>query len=195
MTTIAIVSGPGEGFSEMSAVCLADQGIDVAILARDGTPVADQVRARGRRALAVTDGHITGAVQRVCAELGHPTVLVNHVVAGPAAMSSMSIADWDSRVGGQLRSIFLASRAVIDPMVLQGSGRIVTVVDGYAGENSTVRAAVEGFTRTIAAELQPFAITANVIVAQVQDRPNLTGTLSFLVNAAGVTGQIIRAGT
>src|SRR5689334_21356151 len=85
MTMIAVVSGSGSGIGRGIALKLADRGFDLVLLDRDEAalaPMAAEIVARGRRALAVradvTDGARLAQVRtQVLAEFGAPTVIVN----------------------------------------------------------------------------------------------------------------------
>ena len=57
MVRVAVVTGGGRGIGEAIALGLADAGADVVVAARrtaEVEAVAEKIRAKGRRALAVT---------------------------------------------------------------------------------------------------------------------------------------------
>nr|AAG34182.1 SimK [Streptomyces antibioticus]AAK06802.1 putative 3-keto-acyl-reductase SimD3 [Streptomyces antibioticus]AAL15598.1 SimK [Streptomyces antibioticus] len=178
MAPVAIVAGAVRGTGSVVAVRLAEAGWDVAVLCADGAGNADtvhRVRAVGRRALAVetdvTDAvSVQAALDRVCAELGDPGVLVNSVgVIACGAPGEASEEDWNAVVGRSLRGLFVTSRAVTDLMIRQGRGRIVTIAnllgpaEGGPHDHATVLAGMAGFTRTVALELRAFDITVNAV--------------------------------
>ena len=75
---VALLNGAGRGIGAASALALADAGADVVVLARSQDQiddVAQQIRDRGRRALAIqcdamdTDA-VTAAVNQAVAEMG-----------------------------------------------------------------------------------------------------------------------------
>jgi 3-oxoacyl-[acyl-carrier protein] reductase len=180
MARVAMVTGGAGGIGAGIALRLAGDGIDIAVADRDEAVCAKtvgQIVALGRRAIAVSMNavdadSVLSAFARANDTLGPPTVLLNNVGAvldGP--MSDMSGSGWDECVGNHLRAAFVLSRAALEPMIKMGWGRIVTVADGTAAgsqgsaENRTLRAGLEGFTKTLALELDPFDITANLILA------------------------------
>ncbi|MET7302321.1 SDR family oxidoreductase [Embleya sp. NPDC005575] len=176
MAGVAILSGAGWAARDAIAGRLADEGFDLAVLGPSPDACAaavDRARRSGRRAISLAvraseADSVQQAVDYVDEHLGPPAVLLNVVdalLSGPLC----EVADWDGYVGGPLRETFLISRAVLDPMIREGYGRIVTVANvlGAAGrrENATVRAGLEGFTRTLALEADAFGVTANLVVA------------------------------
>jgi 3-oxoacyl-[acyl-carrier protein] reductase len=207
---IAIVTGTERaGIGAAAAVRMAEAGLDVALLAPDVNHCADTVRritALGRRAVPVstdvTDAaSVDDALTEVCGTLGDPGVLVNVVdVAAPGPLSGLSEHDWYASTGARLRGVFLVSRAVVDPMIRNMWGRIVTIVapaDPGDHRNATLHTGLVGFARTVAAELGPFGIASNVVSPATTDPDRATAVLPFLVSdAAGtVSGQIVHIGS
>jgi 3-oxoacyl-[acyl-carrier protein] reductase len=193
---IAIVTGTR---TEATALRLAGSGLDVAVLARDTgrrTGLVERVTALGRRA-AVLDADIGDAAAvdwalgEVGRTLGEPAVLVNLVDAPSGGLADP---DWYAPAGARLREVFLLSRAVTDPMIRTMWGRIVTVL---TGDHPTIHTGLSGFTRTVAAELGPFGITANLLTVAGDDTDRTAGAaLSFLLSddAGTVSGQVVHIG-
>src|SRR5262245_30733973 len=83
---VAIVTGAGKGIGASIAQAFAEQGADVALLARteaDLESVAEGIRATGRKALVVpTDvldfDALAAALERSVAELGGLDIVVNN---------------------------------------------------------------------------------------------------------------------
>jgi 3-oxoacyl-[acyl-carrier protein] reductase len=175
---IAIVTGSARGIGAATARRLAADGMAVAVLDLDEAACAGTVKEiadAGGRALAVgadvSHGEqVTAAVERVAAELGAPTVLVNNAgVIRDNLLFKMSDGDWDTVLGVHLRGAFLMSRAVQKHMVDQRFGRIVNLSSTSALGNrgqvnySAAKAGLQGFTKTLAIELGPFGVTANAV--------------------------------
>src|SRR5208337_2241517 len=107
------------------------------------------------------------AVERVAAELGEPTVLVNNAgITRDAMLFKMTDEQWDAVIAVNLRGPFLMTRAVQKYMTEQKWGRIVNISSSSALGNrgqanySATKAGLEGFTKTLAKELGKFGITA-----------------------------------
>ncbi|HXO24850.1 MAG TPA: 3-oxoacyl-ACP reductase FabG [Streptosporangiaceae bacterium] len=175
---MAIVTGSARGIGAATARRLAADGMAVAVLDLDEAACAGTVKEiadAGGRAVAVgadvSDGEqVTAAVERVAAELGAPTVLVNNAgVIRDNLLFKMSEDDWDTVLGVHLRGAFLMSRAVQKHMVDQHFGRIVNLSSTSALGNrgqvnyAAAKAGLQGFTKTLALELGPFGVTANAV--------------------------------
>jgi 3-oxoacyl-[acyl-carrier protein] reductase len=175
---VAIVTGAGRGIGAATAGRLAADGMAVAVVDLDqaaAQETAERITATGSRALAVgadvSDAdQVAAATDRVAAELGPPTVLVNNAgVLRDNLLFKMTEDDWDTVLRVHLRGAFLFSRATQAHMVAAGWGRIVNLSSRSAQGNrgqanyATAKAGLQGLTKTLAIELGPFGVTANAV--------------------------------
>ena len=175
---IAIVTGAARGIGAGTAKRLAADGMAVAVLdlnAADGVGTVAEIEKAGGTAIAVgadvSDAEqVQAAVDKVAAELGEPTVLVNNAgVTRDNLIFKMSENDWDTVMGVHLRGAFLMTRAAQKYMVAAKWGRIVNLSSTSAVGNrgqvnySAAKAGMQGFTKTLAIELGKYGVTANAI--------------------------------
>ena len=174
----AIVTGAARGIGAATAIRLAADGMAVAVLdlnEADCAGTVKEIENAGGRALAVgadvskTD-QVQAAVDRVAAELGEPTVLVNNAgIIRDNLLFKMTDDDWDSVINVHLRGAFLMTRAAQKYMTEHRWGRIVNLSSSSALGNrgqvnySAAKAGLQGFTKTLAKELGKFGVTANTV--------------------------------
>jgi 3-oxoacyl-[acyl-carrier protein] reductase len=175
---VAIVTGAAQGIGAATALKLAADGHRVAVLDLDASKCDDTTKAivsSGGQAIAVgadvgdVDA-VNDAVAGIAAKLGPPTILVNNAgITRDNLIFKMTDTDWDSVIAVHLRGAFLMVRAVQGYMTNARWGRIVSLSSVAALGNrgqanySTVKAGLQGLTKTLAIELGPFQITANAV--------------------------------
>ena len=177
---IAVITGAGRGIGRGIALKFAAEGADVACVSRteeNAEKAAGEVRALGRRAWAhavdVADGAAVSAASEKILEQtgGRLNILVNNAgVTRDDLLMRMSEADWDTVLDTNLKGAFLFTKAFTRVFVKQRSGRIINVASvigliGNAGQcnYAASKAALIGFTKSIARELASRHITVNAL--------------------------------
>jgi NAD(P)-dependent dehydrogenase (short-subunit alcohol dehydrogenase family) len=177
---VAIVTGSGRGIGRSIALAYADSGADVALFARTAAQVeeaASEVRARGRRALAIT-GDVTDErrvgelVRATLSELGRLDILVNNVgVAIVKPFMDSTPADWQAQINWNIIGTLLCTHAVGGHFKAQRGGKVINIssVAGIRGKTGmtiygATKAAVIQFTKILAVEWAPLNVNVNCIV-------------------------------
>ena len=176
---IAVVTGAGRGIGRAIALAFAAEGADVVCVSRtaeNAEKVAAEVRAQGRRAWAhavdVADSAaVTGAAERILGETTRVDILVNNAgITRDGLLMRMSDADWDAVVNTNLKGAFHFTRALARTFIRQRSGRIINVASviglrGNAGQcnYAASKAALLGFTKSVARELASRGVTVNAL--------------------------------
>ena len=176
---VAIVTGAGRGIGKAIALDLAQAGCDIAITNRtkeSGDRTRAAVEALGRKCLAVQAdvsdvAAVDALVKQTLEQLGRVDILVNNAgITKDGLLLRMSPEDWRQVMAVNLDGMFYMTRAVTKPMVRQRSGRIVNIssVVGFTGNAGQVnyastKAAITGFTKSVAKELGSRNITCNAV--------------------------------
>jgi len=176
---VAVVTGAGRGIGRAVALAYARMGADVACVSRteeNSAKAAAEVEALGRRAWAVAvDVSDTAAVDaaagKILDDAGRVDILVNNAgVTRDNLLMRMSEEEWDTVINTNLKGAFNFTKALTRPFIKQRSGRIINIASvigliGNAGQSNYAasKAALIGFTKSIAKELAPRGITVNAI--------------------------------
>src|SRR5947207_9790403 len=176
---VAIVTGASQGIGRAVAVELGKVGAHVVACSRRPEAlevVADQVRAQGRRALAVacdvSDAkQVDGVIAQTVEAFGRIDLLVNNAayrIRSP--LEDLPRAEWDAMVATNLTGVFLFSQAAGRVMIRQRGGKIVNVtsVAGRSGSRglaayAAAKAGVTTLTQSLGAEWAKYGITVNAV--------------------------------
>ncbi len=186
----ALVTGGSRGIGKAIALALAQEGVDVALLARGAQALEAAAReisvATGRNVVGVvadttSDAQVRNAVADAVRQLGGSVdILVNAAAepagfAGPPQLADITTdffhAEMDTKVMGYIR----CAREVAPGMIASGWGRIVNISGLAARQTGSAvgsirNVAVAALTKNLADELGPSGINVTVV------HPGLTRT-------------------
>lgn len=175
--TRALVLGASRGLGAACARALAEEGVQVCAAARNTAAVDDWAAAVGLSARVeavafdMADPAAVSALATRMAGLGVDILVTNcgGPKAGPARGQSRE--SWLEAYEGMALPMMALADALIPGMAERGFGRIITIgssgviapIPNLALSNG-VRAAIAGWSKTLAGEVAPLGITVNMIL-------------------------------
>lgn len=177
----AIVTGASRGLGKGIALVLAELGANVVVnyhaAAASAEEVCAQVEALGGQALAVQadvgeEKDVARLVAAARERFGCIDILVNNAGTTRAQdIFDTTLDDWEFILKTNLTSCFLCSKAAMEAMREQGSGRIVNIssIVGHRGalfghvHYAATKSGMFGFTKTLARTAAPLGITVNCV--------------------------------
>jgi len=147
---------------------------------RGVSSLADAITAAGGVAMSTlgdvsNEADANRMVQEVLDRYGRLDILVNNAGAPQGAdrneIEDVPVSAWDLTMGVNARGCFLMSRAAVPVMRKAGWGRIVSVSSKAAfrpgpkrATYAASKAAIVGFTKSLALDLAPHGITVNAVL-------------------------------
>lgn len=176
---VAIVTGAGHGIGKEIALALARAGADIIITDVSDTvfEVGKQIEALKSKALPIKCDvskieQADDVKNKVLEKFEKIDILVNNAGIYPQkAFLEMTNDDWNKVMHINLDGVFHCTKVVLPSMVKQKYGKIVNIAS-IAGavvafsnlvHYSASKAAVAGFTKSLALEMAPFGINVNAI--------------------------------
>lgn len=203
---IALVTGAGQNVGAGIALALARQGAavvvnDLAVERADA--IAGEIARSGGRAISAPfdvrdEQAVSGAVERITAELGPVDILVNNAGVPaemtPAPFRSLMPAEWRPYIDLNIYGSLLCIRAVLDGMCERGWGRIVQISSG-AGRNGLAfgvslygasKSGIEGFVRHLSQEVARDGVTVNAIALGLMENAGDADVVAALARSVPV---------
>lgn len=172
----AIVTGGGQGIgAAIVKRFIAEEAAGVAILDYNVEKAAQTAAEVGGNVIAIkcdisNEEMVKSAVEQVLAAFGRIDILVNNAgIIKDAMFHKMTTDQWHQVINVNLNGLYHCCKYVVPLMREQNYGKIVnlssTSANGNVGQTnySASKAAVEGFTKTLAKECARKNITVNAI--------------------------------
>jgi len=185
---VALVTGGGRGLGRATALALAEQGAKVVALARSLAEVEETARLIRQqygvgRSMAIQadvthERDVVSAFEMVRRRWGGVDILVNNAgdTGATKPIMSLSLEEWQRAIDVNVTGSFLCAREALRDMARRRWGRIVNVSSGVAAgavpamaPYSVAKAAVEHFTRLLAAEGAGMGVVAVALRPGVVD--------------------------
>ena len=176
---VAVVTGAGRGIGRAVAIAYAKMGANVVCVSRteeNSSKVAAEIEILGQKAwpFAVNVSNtnaVENAAQAILEATGKIDILVNNAgITRDNLLMRMSEEEWDTVLNTNLKGAFNFTKAFTRTFMKQRSGRIINIASvigliGNAGQSNYAasKAALIGFTKSVAKELAPRGVTANAI--------------------------------
>ena len=175
---VAFITGGSRGIGKGIAENLAEGGAKIAIIDINEEALQEveaEFKEQGIdiltiKANVVNPEEVEGAMAQVVKEFGALDILVNNAgIIRDNLLFKMTDSDWDQVIDVHLKGAFNTTRAAQKYMVQQKYGRIINISSTSALGNigqanyATVKAGLQGLTKTLAKELGKFGITTNAV--------------------------------
>jgi len=186
---VALVTGGGAGIGRAIVEAYAALGARTGTIEIDPARAADLRSALGEDHL-VAEGDvrsadvITSTFSTIEERFGRLDIVVNNVgdsLGLRGSFADRNESDWDALYAINLKHVFACTQAAL-PLIRTGGrgGSIITLstIEAYRGAPpaaiyAAFKAAISGFTRSIALELGPERIRANIIAPETTETPQV----------------------
>jgi NAD(P)-dependent dehydrogenase (short-subunit alcohol dehydrogenase family) len=176
---VAVITGGSKGLGRAMALGFAERGADVVVASRKLEPcekVAEEVRALGRRSLAVAChvadwGQCQSLVDQAVAEFGRIDVLVNNAGIAPVPPSLIGVTEdlFDKTLAVNLKGPLRLSALAAEHMPAGGSiinisSKASTHPSPFTVVYAAAKAGLNALTKASSQEFGPRGIRVNAIV-------------------------------
>ncbi|MFB6465447.1 3-ketoacyl-ACP reductase [Cytobacillus sp. Hz8] len=191
---VAFVTGAGRGIGKAVAIALANEGVNIGLLARteaDLKKVADEVKGLGvKAAYAAVDisslDEVEQAIKMITDELGTADILINNAGIGKfETLIDMDPQEWKRIIDVNLMGPYYVTRAVLPQLIEKNGGDIINIssTNGLSGAAtssaySASKFGVIGLTESLAQEvrrnnIRVTALTPSTVATELAIKTNL----------------------
>jgi len=192
---VALVTGAGKGIGRATAIALAQEGVNVGLLARtenDLVEVAKEIEAFGvKTAYATADvssmEEVNAAVEKLKASLGPVDILINNAGTGKfGKFLELEPEEWKKIIDINLMGVYYVTRAVLPQLIDKNGGDIINISSTAGQKGAPVTSAysaskfgVLGLTESLALEVRKHnirvtALTPSTVATELAYKENLT---------------------
>jgi 3-oxoacyl-[acyl-carrier protein] reductase len=185
---VALVTGGSRGLGRAICIALAQEGASVAFNYAssddDAAVTLDAIRAahpdgtHSSHKVSVLDKAGLAELAKMLDQAhGKIDILVNNAGFGQVVpLALMEESDWDRMLDTHVKGAFLSTQAVLRTMVREKYGRVINI-GSLAGVKmmqapvhyATAKAALKGFTESLAKEVGRYGITVNCVAPGILD--------------------------
>jgi NAD(P)-dependent dehydrogenase (short-subunit alcohol dehydrogenase family) len=199
----ALVTGGGSGLGAAIASAIHSAGADVVVVGRDEAKLGAVVVRLGGRARGVAcDVSDPASVESLRAQLADTevSILVNNAgVPGPvAALTDISVEDWDAVFDVNVRGTFLLCKAFLPGMIERSAGDVINIASvsgkrplAHRTPYCASKMAVIGLTSTLAFEVGPAGVSVNTLSPGPVEGPRMER--NFRLEAERSGGSVAEA--
>ena len=191
----AFITGAGKGIGRATAMALANEGVNVGLIARteeDLMKLAAEIKSlRGRVAYAVADisdlEQVEAAVKKLTNELGTADILINNAGIGKyGPFLELEPQEWKRVIDVNLMGMYYVTRTVLPQMINKNGGDIINIssssgLRGTEGSSaySASKFGVLGMTESLSQEVRKhnirvFALTPSRVVTDMTSKEGET---------------------
>lgn len=175
----AIITGAGRGIGRAIAIALANEGVNVGLLARSEDHLQEVVKeteAQGVKAVFATadissNEEVTKAIHSLTSELGTVDILINNAgIAKFGKFMDLEVEEWEKIIQVNLMGVYYVTRAVLPGMIEQQSGDIINISSSAGQKGAPITSAysaskfgVMGITESLAMEVRKHNIRVSAL--------------------------------
>ncbi len=184
MSKTVLITGSSRGIGRAIALKLAEQDYNIVINYKERQDKADEVvnliRAMGRDCISiradVSDySQVEKMFEKIFDRFGKVDILINNAgISVYGLLQDITTEDWHKVYGTNVNGMFYCTKLATPKMISQKQGKIINIssmwgIVGAACEclYASTKGAINSFTKSIAKELAPCGITANVVAPGV----------------------------
>ncbi len=203
---IAVITAASKGLGKGIALRFAQEGAKLLIASRNEENIrttAEEIRdATGAEVIALAadvskKADVDKLIETVRASYGSLDILVNNA-GGPPAGTFLDFDDaaWEKAFELNLMSVVRVTRGLLPMMMEKNYGRIINITSAGVKQpipnlilSNSIRAAVNGFSKTLSQEMAPYGILVNNLAPGRIDTDRVRELDQIAANKLGISQE------